>query len=71
MKKQLKRIATVSMAVCLTASMAGCAAGGDEEEGTPGAPHIEIIFTQAGLGGNSFNRQGWEEIRSMTLPSRG
>lgn len=62
MKKQLKRIAVASMAVCLTASMAGCAPGG-EEEGTPGAPHIGIIFTQAGLGGNSFNDLALEGVR--------
>ncbi len=63
MKKQLKRIAVASMAVCLTASMAGCAPGGEEEEGTPGAPHIGIIFTQAGLGGNSFNDLALEGVR--------
>ena len=62
MKKQLKLIAVASMAVCLTASMAGCAPGG-EEEGTPGAPHIGIIFTQAGLGGNSFNDLALEGVR--------
>ena len=71
MKKQMKRIAAVSMAVCLTASMAGCltasmagcASGGDEEEGKPGAPHIGIIFTQAGLGGNSFNDLALEGVQ--------
>lgn len=63
MKKQLKRIAVASMAVCLTASMAGCAPGGEEEEGTPWAPHIGIIFTQAGLGGNSFNDLALEGVR--------
>ena len=63
MKKQLKRIAVASMAVCLTASMAGCAPAADEEEGTPGAPHIGIIFTQAGLGGNSFNDLALEGVR--------
>ena len=63
MKKQMKRIAAVSMAVCLTVSMAGCASGNDEEEGKPGAPHIGIIFTQAGLGGNSFNDLALEGVR--------
>ena len=63
MKKQMKRIAAVSMAVCLTASMAGCAPGSDEEEGKPGAPHIGIIFTQAGLGGNSFNDLALEGVQ--------
>lgn len=63
MKKQLKRIAVASMAVCLTASMAGCAPAADEEEGIPGAPHIGIIFTQAGLGGNSFNDLALEGVR--------
>ena len=63
MKKQLKRIAVASMAVCLTASMAGGAPAADEEEGIPGAPHIGIIFTQAGLGGNSFNDLALEGVR--------
>ena len=63
MKKKLKRIAVASMAVCLTASMAGCAPAADEEEGIPGAPHIGIIFTQAGLGGNSFNDLALEGVR--------
>lgn len=63
MKKQMKRIAAVSMAVCLTASMAGCASGSDEEEGKPGTPHIGIIFTQAGLGGNSFNDLALEGVQ--------
>lgn len=63
MKKQMKRIAAVSMAVCLTASMVGCAPGSDEEEGKPGAPHIGIIFTQAGLGGNSFNDLALEGVQ--------
>lgn len=63
MKKQLKRIAVASMAVCLTASMASCAPAADEEEGIPGAPHIGIIFTQAGLGGNSFNDLALEGVR--------
>ena len=63
MKKQMKQIAAVSMAVCLTASMAGCASGSEEEEGRPGAPHIGIIFTQAGLGGNSFNDLALEGVK--------
>ena len=63
MKKQMKQIAAVSMAVCLTASMAGCASGSEEEEGRPGAPHIGIIFTQAGLGGNSFNDLALEGVQ--------
>ena len=63
MKKQLKRIAVAFMAVCLTASMAGCAPAADEEEGIPGAPHIGIIFTQAGLGENSFNDLALEGVR--------
>ncbi|HIY01555.1 MAG TPA: BMP family ABC transporter substrate-binding protein [Candidatus Blautia faecipullorum] len=63
MKRQKKQIASAAMAVCLAASLTGCGMGGDEKEGTPGAPHIGIIFTQAGLGGNSFNDLALEGVK--------
>ena len=63
MKKQMKRIAAVFMTVCLAVPMAGCASDAEEEEGKPGAPHIGIIFTQAGPGGNSFNDLALEGVQ--------
>lgn len=63
MKKQTKQAAAVSLAVCMLASLSGCASGGEKEEGKPGAPHIGIIFTQAGLGGNSFNDLTLEGVK--------
>lgn len=63
MKKQKKRMAVVSAAVCLTVSLAGCAQSERENEGRPGAPHVGIIFTQAGLGGNSFNDLALEGVK--------
>ena len=63
MKKQMKRIAAVFMTVCLAVPMAGCASDAEEEERKPGAPHIGIIFTQAGLGGNSFNDLALEGVQ--------
>ncbi len=63
MKRQKKQIASAAMAVCLAASLTGYGMGGDEKERTPGAPHIGIIFTQAGLGGNSFNDLALEGVK--------
>lgn len=70
MRKTVRRWAALCMAAGVAASMmAGCGSSGKtdgnseakteaanaEAAGTEGSKHIGIIFTEAGLGGNSFN----------------
>lgn len=63
MKRQKKRALALLAAVCTTLTMAACGSGEEENEGKPGMPHIGIIFTQAGLGGNSFNDLALEGVK--------
>lgn len=58
-----KRHLTILLAAAyMTAMLAGCGASGGRNTDT-GTAHIGIIFTQAGLGGNSFNDLALEGVR--------
>ncbi len=56
MKQKKKQVTALLTAAAMAAVAAGCGKA-DSSKGTDGndSPHIGIIFTQAGLGGNSFN----------------
>ena len=62
MRKRKKQMAAVFAAVGLAAALAGCgpSASGNAGESTA---HIGIVFTQAGLGGNSFNDLALDGVR--------
>lgn len=59
MKKQVKRMTALAVSVCTAAALIGC--GSSEEERAD--IHVGIIFTQAGLGGNSFNDLALEGVK--------
>lgn len=63
MKQQKKQLTAFFMAVGMTAALAGCGSSDAKEASANGKPHIGIIFTQAGLGGNSFNDLALEGVR--------
>lgn len=64
MKQRRKRLTALFMAVGLSAALAGCGTSDAQEASAHGSsPHIGIIFTQAGLGGNSFNDLALEGVR--------
>lgn len=45
-------------------TLAGCtSSGGEETAAEESSAHIGIVFTQAGLGGNSFNDLALEGVR--------
>lgn len=62
MRKRKKPLAAFLAAACIAAALAGCGtpSGRDTENSTA---HIGIIFTQAGLGGNSFNDLALEGVK--------
>lgn len=55
MKKRKEQLTALFMAVGMVFSLAGCASSADGKTAGEGTAHIGIVFTQAGLGGNSFN----------------
>lgn len=60
------RWAWLGAAVCVAASMGtgcGSSSAGAKAAGEDGVPHIGIIFTEAGLGGNSFNDLALEGVK--------
>lgn len=64
MKKRSKHLAAFFLTAALAAGLVGCGladSGGTSGKG--GMPHIGIIFTQAGLGGNSFNDLALDGVR--------
>lgn len=64
MKKRRKHLAAFFLTAALAAGLAGCGSSGSgNESGKGGGPHIGIIFTQAGLGGNSFNDLALDGVR--------
>lgn len=64
MKQQRKRLTALFMAVGMTAVLAGCGSPDSKEaSANRNSPHIGIIFTQAGLGGNSFNDLALDGVR--------
>lgn len=62
-RKQFTALLT-AIAIAMAAGAAGCAKAGSSK-GADGKenPHIGIIFTQAGLGGNSFNDLALEGVK--------
>ncbi len=67
-KRAMGRFAALGLTVCMAASMvAGCGSsetGSGEAEKTEGdMPHVGIIFTEAGLSGNSFNDLALEGVK--------
>lgn len=64
MKQQRKRLTALLLtaAIAIPSILAGCGGSGDPQAKRSG-PHIGIIFTQAGLGGNSFNDLALEGVR--------
>lgn len=63
MKKHKQQLAAFLLTAGLTASLAGCGAPDSQEAAAQrGTAHIGIIFTQAGLGGNSFNDLALEGV---------
>lgn len=64
MKQRRKKLTALFMAVGMTVSLTACGSPDSEEASANGnSPHIGIIFTQAGLGGNSFNDLALEGVR--------
>lgn len=63
MKKHKQRLAAFLLTAGLTASLIGCGTPDSREAAAQrGTAHIGIIFTQAGLGGNSFNDLALEGV---------
>lgn len=64
MKKRRKQLAAFLTAAGMVFTLAGCTSPGGEETAAEGSSaHIGIVFTQAGLGGNSFNDLALEGVR--------
>lgn len=64
MKKRRKQLAALFTAAGMVFTFAGCTSSGGEETAAEGSSaHIGIVFTQAGLGGNSFNDLALEGVR--------
>lgn len=64
MKKRRKQLAALFTAAGIVFTFAGCTSSGGEETAAEGSSaHIGIVFTQAGLGGNSFNDLALEGVR--------
>ena len=64
MKKRRKQLAAFLVTAVLAAGLAGCGSSSSgKESGKGDGPHVGIIFTQAGLGGNSFNDLALDGVR--------
>ena len=64
MKKRRKQLAALFTAAGMVFTFAGCtSSGGEETAAEESSAHIGIVFTQAGLGGNSFNDLALEGVR--------
>ena len=63
MKKRRKQLAAFFTAAGMVFTLAGCTSSDSEETAEEGSAHIGIVFTQAGLGGNSFNDLALEGVR--------
>lgn len=64
MRKRRKQLTAFFMAVGMVATLIGCGASDVRESSTnQNGVHIGIIFTQAGLGGNSFNDLALEGVK--------
>ena len=63
MRKQMKQLAAMCMAMSLVVSLMGCGSGEGGDGSEESTAHIGIIFTEAGLGGNSFNDLALEGMK--------
>lgn len=64
MRKLSRRLAAWVMAVGVSVSLTGCGSPEADQASAKGSPaHVGIIFTQAGLGGNSFNDLALEGVK--------
>lgn len=64
MKKRSKHLPAFLLTAALAAGLAGCSSSRSGETSSKSdTPHIGIIFTQAGLGGNSFNDLALDGVR--------
>lgn len=63
MKKRLKQLTALLVTVSAAAALTGCGSSERDAAVAAGTAHIGIIFTQAGLGGNSFNDLALEGVR--------
>ncbi len=64
MKKRRKQLAALFTAAGMVFTFAGCtSSGGEGTAAEESSAHIGIVFTQAGLGGNSFNDLALEGVR--------
>lgn len=64
MKQQLKQLTALFMTVGMIAALTACNSSDSQEvSANVDKPHIGIIFTQAGLGGNSFNDLALEGVK--------
>ncbi len=64
MRKRSRRLAAWVMAVGVSVSLTGCGSPEADQASAKGSPaHVGIIFTQAGLGGNSFNDLALEGVK--------
>lgn len=63
MKTRLTKLAALLLPVCMTTALAGCGSSERDAAVAAGTAHIGIIFTQAGLGGNSFNDLALEGVK--------
>lgn len=62
MRRRNRRLAVLLAAAYMAAMLTGCGTANGRDTGK-GTAHIGIIFTQAGLGGNSFNDLALEGVR--------
>lgn len=64
MKKRWKQLMALFTAVGMAAALTACGSSDSKDaSANGGTPHIGIIFTQAGLGGNSFNDLALEGVK--------
>lgn len=64
MKKRRKQLAVLFMSAGMVFTLAGCTSPDSEEAAAErSSAHIGIVFTQAGLGGNSFNDLALDGVR--------
>lgn len=63
MKKRLKQLTALLVTVSAAAALTGCGSSERDAAVAAGTAHIGIIFTQAGLGGNSFNDLALEGVK--------
>ena len=63
MKKRWQRLTALLAGVCMVTAMTGCTSSERDAAVAASPAHIGIVFTQAGLGGNSFNDLALEGVK--------